>query len=149
MGTSRDYVNEIPPEYADVPSELLQLLMQLGYVACGQGHPKSAATIFEGVAAVRPNTELPLIGLAVALLNQGKLKASCDLLIHCAGRMNPDNQLVKAIAGMIFRITGAQKESDIILDEVIESNSDPEAVALAKELKNDTFTLKKRRGVNY
>ena len=46
-----------------VQSEMVQLLMDIGYVATGRGFQSQANDIFNGIIAARPNSELPLIGL--------------------------------------------------------------------------------------
>ncbi|MDR0678672.1 MAG: hypothetical protein LBF24_00230 [Puniceicoccales bacterium] len=146
MGQEKSlYVNAIPAEFAEAKTEWLQLLMAVGYVACGQGRPSQAVIIFTGIAAVRPNSELPLIGLAVAQINQGKLTTACDTLVQRAAGINPDNQLVKAMAAMIFRMSGAVGASDRLLDEIIADGSDGGAVELACHLQTEDFRYLRRR----
>jgi hypothetical protein len=140
MNSTGQSSNEIPAEFAEVPSEVLQLLMQVGYVACGHGAPSLAKVIFEGIAAVRPNSELPLIGLAFAYIHMGKLVAACDILVNQATPINPDNQIIKAVAAMIFRISGEFKASDMLLDEVIADGTDFQALELARQLKKEDFS---------
>ncbi|MDR3317105.1 MAG: hypothetical protein LBS68_03520 [Puniceicoccales bacterium] len=144
--SSKQYVNEIPEKFADIKSEWLQLLMQIGYVACGQGKPTAAVSIFEAIAAVRPNSELPLIGLAVSLVNLGKLTAACDVLVERSAKINPNNQLAKTVAAMIFRMVKEFQASDILIDEIIADGTDPEAVNFAKNLKNENFIYLRSKG---
>jgi predicted Zn-dependent protease len=140
QGETVQYANAIPPEFVDVPSEWLQLLMQLGYVACGQGKPSQAKTIFDGIAAVRPNSELPIIGLAMALINLGKLSSASGLLMEKARPINPKNRIIGVLMAMIFRMSGEFGASDELLDEVIGENDDPEAVEFAIQLKKEDFS---------
>jgi hypothetical protein len=139
MESNQQYVNSIPPEFAEVSSEMLQLLMQVGYVACGQGWPSLSRIIFDGIAAVRPNSELPLIGLAFAHIHMGKLTAACDILVKQVAAINPANQIAKALAAMIFRMSGEFRAGDMLLDEVLADGSDPQAMALARHLKTENF----------
>ncbi|MDR0727585.1 MAG: hypothetical protein LBF26_01665 [Puniceicoccales bacterium] len=145
MGSTGHFSGEIPTEFAGVPSGVLQLLMQVGYVACGHGAPSLAKVIFEGTAAVRPNSELPLIGLAFAYIHMGKLTLACDILANRAAAINPDNQIVKAVAAMIFRMSGEFKASDMLLDEVIADGTDPQAMEFARQLKGEDFSYLRRR----
>jgi hypothetical protein len=135
---------ETPAEFAEVSSEVLQHLMQVGYMACGHGAPSLAVAIFKGIAAVRPNSELPLIGLAFACIHMGKLTAACDILVNQATPINPDNQTIKALAAMIFRMSGEFKASDTLLDEVIADGTDPRAVEFAQQLKKEDFSYLRR-----
>jgi hypothetical protein len=139
------YACEIPEKFAEVRSEWLQLLMSVGYVACGQGRPSQAAVIFEGIAAVRPDSELPLIGLAMAQINLGKLMPAADTLLKRATKLNPGNQLVKALAAMTLRMAGLIDESDQILDAVIADGTDGCAIDLARNLKNEDFKYLRKK----
>jgi hypothetical protein len=145
MGAVGHSPNEIPVEFAEVSSEVLQLLMQVGYVACGRGMPSLAKVIFEGIAAVRPNSELPLIGLAFTYIHMGKLTAACDILVNRATPINPSNQIIKAMAAMVFRISGEFRASDTLLDEVVADGTDPEAVELARQLRGEDFSYLRRK----
>ncbi|MDR2677569.1 MAG: hypothetical protein LBB26_03335 [Puniceicoccales bacterium] len=145
MGSTGQNSGEIPAEFAEVPSKILQLLMQVGYVACGCGTPSLAKVIFEGIAAVRPNSELPLIGLAFVYIHMGKLTVACDILVNQATPINPNNQIIKAMAAMIFRISGEFTASDALLDEVIANGTDPQAVEFARQLKGEDFSYLRRK----
>jgi hypothetical protein len=138
-GEAVQYANEIPPEFADVQSQWLQLLMEIGYVACGQGKPSQAKIIFNGIGAVRPNSELPIIGLAMALINLGKLTAAGDVLMRKARPLNPKNRIINVLMAMIFRMSGEFGPSDELLDEVIQENDDLEAANFAAQLKKEDF----------
>jgi predicted Zn-dependent protease len=145
-GQGADSSEAIPPEFAPLRAEWLQLLMQLGYVACGQGKPNQARTIFEGIAAVRPNSELPLIGLSMALINLGKLTEALELLVKRAAVLNPKNQMVHAMCAMIYRMSGAMEESDLLLDGVLADGTDPESCEFARQLKTENFAYLRSRG---
>ncbi|MDR2030408.1 MAG: hypothetical protein LBP65_03015 [Puniceicoccales bacterium] len=138
--------SKIPSAFVSLRAEWLQTLMQLGYVACGQGKPSMARKIFEGIAAVRPNSELPLIGLSMALINQGKLSDALELLVKKAMPLNPNSQIVKVMCVMIYRMTGAFAESELLIDEVVQDGTDPEATAFALQLKTEDFAYLRSRG---
>ncbi|MDR1456744.1 MAG: hypothetical protein LBI34_01655 [Puniceicoccales bacterium] len=145
MNSAQHSTDVVPTEFMEVQSEVLQLLMQVGYVACGHGFPSLAKVIFEGIAAVRPNSELPLIGLAFSYIHIGKLTSACDILVNQAARINPNNQTIKAVAAMIFRISGEFKASDTLLDEVIADGTDPQAMEFARQLKTEDFSYLRRK----
>jgi predicted Zn-dependent protease len=143
--SAEQYVNEIPEEFSDVRSDWLQLLMELGYVACGCGKPSHAEAIFTGIVAVRPNSELPLIGLAVTLASFGQLSDARKVLLELAAKINPENQLVKVLAAMFAGMSGSKSECDSLLDDVEENGTDSEAVALAKHLRVEDFQFLRKK----
>ncbi|MDR2341215.1 MAG: hypothetical protein LBD72_02725 [Puniceicoccales bacterium] len=145
MGSSGHSSIEIPEEFAEASSDVLQLLMQAGYVACGCGVPSLAKVIFDGIAAVRPKSEQPLIGLALAYIHMGKLAAACDVLVNRATPISPGNQIIKAIAAMVFRISGEFAASDRLLDDVIADGTDPQAIEFARQLKVEDFSYLRRK----
>ena len=51
------------------PDEV-QLLTALGFAAAGAGLWRNAASVFEGLARLRPHRAFPYIGQAVVLLNR-------------------------------------------------------------------------------
>jgi hypothetical protein len=137
---------EIPNGFTAARAEWLQLLMQIGYAACGRGRPAQALAIFEGIAAVRPNSELPLIGLSMALVNGGKLSAALKLLTEEALPRNPKSQITKVMCGMIHRMAGQFAVSDRLLDEVVADGTDAEATEFARQLKTENFSYLRSRG---
>ncbi len=53
----------------NIHNELSNKLAQTAYMACFGGLPEKALTIFEGIAAVRPNNVNALMGLAATHIN--------------------------------------------------------------------------------
>jgi len=54
--------------------------MEIRYVAVGRGLQSHAEDIFNGLAAARPESELPLVGLAVCKMNFGDFASARDSL---------------------------------------------------------------------
>ena len=71
-----------------VDTNLLQGLMQAGYLATGDGRFTEARTIFKGLTAVRPTSEHPWLGLAVTEMSAGEF-AAADEAIAQAKLRNP------------------------------------------------------------
>jgi Tfp pilus assembly protein PilF len=117
-----------------VKSEVVQLLMEVGYVAVGRGLQPQADAIFEGVIAARPNSELPLIGLAVSKINFGALTEAAKILSERALAINPDSGMAKSFLAMISKSLGAKSEADDLARYVVETSDDPTAKALAESI---------------
>jgi hypothetical protein len=75
----------------------------------------------------------------------GNLSAACELLVRKAAVINPQNQLVKTLLAMIYRITGEMGGSEQLLDEVIDDGGDVVAVEFAKHLKTENFEYLRSR----
>lgn len=117
-----------------VQSEMVQLLMDIGYVATGRGFQSQANDIFNGIIAARPNSELPLIGLAVNNLNFGNFIEAAKILSERALVINPYNGTAKCFLAMAVRSLGGKAEAQQLLEEVANNNTDTVSQELAKGL---------------
>jgi hypothetical protein len=118
-----------------VPSELMQLLMELGYVAVGRGFQTRAQDIFDGIIAARPNSELPLIGAAVCRINFGDFVGGAKILAEQALKINPDSGAAKCFLAMAIKEIGGKREADELVGQVIETCEDPVAKKLAESMR--------------
>jgi hypothetical protein len=114
-----------------VPSELMQLLMELGYVAIGRGLQRQAAAIFNGVTAARPRSELPLVGLAVNGINFGNFLDASKILIE-ALKINRNSGIAKCFLAIAVKALGGTSHANDLAREVVEECDDPAAKALAE-----------------
>jgi Flp pilus assembly protein TadD len=118
----------------DIDTDRVQLLMEIGYLAGGHGYPAESETIFEGIRAMRPQSELPVIGLAVAKMNAGHHQEAARILWEEALAINPESDLARSFLGLVLKLSGLQSESRTILEEVVAADRQPEAVNMAKSL---------------
>jgi predicted Zn-dependent protease len=114
-----------------VASEVLQMLMEIGYVAIGRGFQEQAEKIFTGIAAARPRSELPLIGLAVTHLNFGDFAGASRILLEQALVANPNSGLAKCFLAVSMRALGANNEANWLAGEALKAECGPETKALA------------------
>ena len=117
----------------EVETSLIKLLMELGYVATGQGLHTEAEVIFTGVRAARPKSEYPLIGLAITKMNAGEYEEAIRLLEE-ARELNPSNWLSASFLGLAFKLKGEQAKSRAILEEVLQNAQQKEAINMAQAL---------------
>lgn len=115
-------------------TELPKLLMEIGYVATGSGRSREAETIFQGLCAWRPKSELPWIGLAIARLNRGKTDEARKILEDEALKRAPDSDLAKCFLGLTLRQAGHRAESFEMLRQVSEHGRDETARVMAENL---------------
>jgi tetratricopeptide (TPR) repeat protein len=122
--------------FGSIPSNLLQILTEVGYMAAGCGWRQQAESIFNGIIAVRPESEFPWISYAIAKISVGQLSEAFEMLTKRALVLNPRNDLAKAFLGLILSRVGSHKISEHFLHQVVDENQTPEAVQLAKEVLN-------------
>lgn len=116
-----------------IDSELVRLLMRTGYLAAWNGFHKEAVAIFDGVAAVRPESDIPLIGGAVVAILTGNLEMAASTL-DGALAINPDSAMALAHQGCVLRLQGREDEGLEILRSVEAQTEDVEAAAMARNV---------------
>lgn len=92
-----------------IQSELVRLLMRIGYAAAWQGLHKEAVAIFEGVGAVRPESEVPIIGASVVAMIAGNHDVAVQVLKEGALDLNPDSDLARVHLGVALRLRGDEE----------------------------------------
>ncbi|HSJ01066.1 MAG: tetratricopeptide repeat protein [Verrucomicrobium sp.] len=117
-----------------IDSELVRLLMRIGYLAAWNNLYKEATTVFDGVQAVRPESEIPIIGTAAVAILEGKLEVAVKSLEGGALKLNPGSDLARAHLGCALRLQGRESDGTTLLKEVAESTNDPNARAMAENL---------------
>ena len=114
-----------------IDSELVRLLMRVGYTAAWNGLHKEAIAVFDGVGAVRPESEVPVIGAAVVAMLSGNDDVAVKTLEEGALKLNPDSALARAHLGVALRLRGDEDEGMTILREVAAQTTDADAARMA------------------
>lgn len=117
-----------------VDSELVRLLMRIGYLAAWNGLYKEAIAVFDGVQAVRPESEVPVIGAAVVAMLSGNPEVAIRTLQEGALTLNPGSDLARAHLGCALRLQGREDEGMAILREVAATSTQADARAMAASL---------------
>lgn len=111
----------------------VQLLMEIGMVAAGNGLFADAEAIFNGVQAIRPESELPLVGRAIIRMQVKKYPEALFLLRE-AMEKNPESDLAMSFLGAALHLSGMNQASREVLGQVVDAGGNPQAVELAKSL---------------
>ncbi|MDR3143716.1 MAG: hypothetical protein LBT57_02635 [Puniceicoccales bacterium] len=120
--------------FRDIPSDLLQVLTEIAHIAAGCGWQQRAEAIFDGIIAVRPESESPWIAYALAKISMGQLAEAFEMLTKRALVINPKSDLAKAFLGLILSRIGSRGLAEYFLNQVIDKNEIAEAVQIAKEI---------------
>lgn len=90
----------------DVERKLLSLLMEVGHIAGAYGLTVDAEVIFEGLAAVRPQSPYPVIGKAVVFLNRGEPQAAVNVLEKANFSDDEEGDLGRAFLALALNAAG-------------------------------------------
>ena len=118
----------------NISTDDLKILMEAGFLAANGGMTKHAQKIFEGVLAVRPDSEYAYIGQAVTLLAANQHDDAIKILRDEALRINPDCLQAKMILAMTLKMAGRGGECDRVVDQLHRSGDNA-----AKEFANSLF----------
>lgn len=114
-------------------TEQIQRLMEVAMVAAGNGLATDAETIFQGIAAVRRDSELPLVGRAFLSMNRGRFPEAIDLLQQALEKQ-PDSELALGFLGAALKFSGMNQAAEQVLEQVSGHGNNKAAVALADSL---------------
>ena len=109
----------------------LSLLMDAGFVAAAMGMTAKAIVIFSALRLVRPDSEAPILGLALTFVNMGRFRDAAQLLSEDGLKKNPDSDLLRAMLGLTFQLAGREEEAAKLFDAVMKADREPTAVKLA------------------
>ncbi|MDR1457823.1 MAG: hypothetical protein LBI47_03185 [Puniceicoccales bacterium] len=129
--------SDTPKSDLSISTEMVQCLMEIGYVAIGRGFQSQAINVFKGIIAARPSSELPLIGLAVCKLNFGYIIEAAKILAEQALRLNPNSGIAKCFLAIAVKALGNEQEACDLMHHVCDdATSDPVAKAMAESFLN-------------
>lgn len=114
--------------------ETVRLLMRLGYWSVWHGLYREAATLFSGAQAARPQSEIPVLGMAVLALALNKPEAAVELLRDQAKALNPASELVEAHLGCALRLAGEEAAGLALLQRLALQGTDANARLMATNL---------------
>jgi predicted Zn-dependent protease len=115
----------------NVNSDVVRQLMEVGYLAAGRNLAPFAERIFAAIEAVRPDSDAPAVGRAMALLNAGE-PAEAVATLRAAAAKFPQSETVKSFLGLALQMAGMNQESTTVLRDVLDKGSDPKAKAMAE-----------------
>ncbi|MBI2346574.1 MAG: tetratricopeptide repeat protein [Deltaproteobacteria bacterium] len=116
-----------------IEREHLGLMMEAGYILVGMQRFKEAREVFEGLIAMAPESELPLVALASVDFCQGKFTEACRRYKK-ALQMNPTSMFAKAYLGEALFFMGKRTEAIAALKEATVGDTEGKAAAFAKAL---------------
>jgi len=104
---------------AEAREDLVGSLTAVGFLAGGHGLFDEALTIFEGVAALRPESASPVIGKAVTHIYRKQPEAAVRILEVEGLQAHPNNADIKVFLGLSLRLSGHRGRGDLVLQDVL------------------------------
>ncbi|OYT70881.1 MAG: hypothetical protein CFK52_09660 [Chloracidobacterium sp. CP2_5A] len=118
----------------------LRAVLEAGYVLRDVMRYDEAATVFQGVAALRPDLELPCLALASVFIRQGELERAQELCESVLAR-RPDSLHAQTQRGEILLYRGARAEGEEALRAVVAQGGDSPHAATARALLDASAAL--------
>lgn len=129
------YSGDIDAEKLGLNKEMIKLLYEIGVTGIWLNEIADARVIFDGLKALRPQNELPVLGLALIAFAEGNLDKSIEMIVKEALVINPRNDIVKAYLALAIQAKGGlEGEYTEICENIISHNEDKTAVTLAKSI---------------
>jgi hypothetical protein len=120
-----------------IDSELLKLLMEVGFMATNSGRLSEAATIFKGLTRARPQSVYPRIGLGCVAMGSGQFAQAVEILKQAPVKADGERDLCQGFLGMALKLGGFEEECRSVLGQLQSEGQNEVAVRMAgKLLKN-------------
>jgi hypothetical protein len=118
----------------ETSAEVVRLLLRIGYWSLWNGLYAEAAALFNGAKAARPESEVPVLGMAVLAMVMQQPDSAVQLLRDKALSLNPQSELVQAHLGCALRLAGREAEGQEILSRLATTGREPDARLMAANL---------------
>jgi predicted Zn-dependent protease len=119
---------------AEVPTEMIRLLIDIGYVSTGSGRKRDAENIFESVIAARPKQESSFITYSFMRMVFGEYVEASNLLVERALKINPKSEMAQVFYGLLLYQVGRKGESNMVLTSIVDNGKDEDAYRLAESI---------------
>lgn len=130
-------MQKVDPAILGVDDELLDLLYEIAfYGMCRSYFPQSEA-ILTGYFAVKPESERLHIAMGLYCISVSHFEDAVKIFRDDVLKTNPQSDYAKAFLGMAYKHLNKTEEAKKVLNEILNANRVPEAVALAKVLLED------------
>ena len=110
----------------NVATELVQILAQIGYMACFKGHVDKGQTIMDGVEANCDGQPAAKVGVAIARIYGGRHDDAITILRDDVLSVDPDNTTALCFLGMALADSGKSKEAQSLFQQLSEKGNEDE-----------------------
>lgn len=111
----------------------LALMMECGYILTGMRRFPEAREVFEGIAVLAPESEIPIVAIGSVAFCEGKFKEAVKYY-QKALTVEPASAFAKAYLGESLFFQGEPEEARRLLEGVVAQDGDGKAGVFAKTL---------------
>lgn len=108
----------------EISTEMIQLLSQVGYLACFNGDVERGQIIMDSVEKNCQGQSAALIGVAISRIYAGAYDEACRILKDSVLNQEPENMTAKCFLGMALCESGNTAEAAELFNEIIEKGGD-------------------------
>lgn len=108
----------------DISTELIQLLSQVGYLACFNGDVESGQRIMDSVELNCQGQPAALVGVAISRIYAGQYTEAIKILKESVVNKDPENMTAKCFLGMALSESGEVDEAIRLFEEIIEKGGE-------------------------
>lgn len=117
-----------------IESNLLKLLMEMGFLATNFGRLREATTIFTGLTHARPQSVYPKIGLGCVAMGAGQYSQAVEILENAPSQDAGERDLCQGFLGMALKLGGFNDECRNVLTRLQSEGENQVAVRMAGKL---------------
>lgn len=108
----------------EISTEMIQLLSQVGYLACFNGDVENGQMIMESVEDNCNGQAAALIGVAIARIYAGQFKEAAVILKDKVLTVEPDNMTAKCFLGISYFESDDKEAARGLFNEIIENGGE-------------------------
>ena len=108
----------------EINTDMIQLLSQVGYLACFNGDIDKGQLIMDSVEEYCSGQSAALVGVAISRIYAGQYTDAIRILKESVLVLEPDNMTAKCFLGMALSESGTTDEAIDLFNEIIEKGGE-------------------------
>ncbi|MCK5725546.1 MAG: tetratricopeptide repeat protein [Thiotrichaceae bacterium] len=108
----------------EISTEMIQLLSQVGYLACFNGDIEKGQLIMDSVEENCQGQSAALIGVSISRIYAGQYEDAIRILKEGVLVTEPENMTAKCFLGMALSESGGSDEAIAVFEEVIQKGGE-------------------------
>ncbi len=113
-----------------ISGDVIQLLSQIGYLACLKGDAHNGQMIMDSVEHYSSGHPSAMIGVAISRIYAGQYVDAISTLRNKVLNIEPDNMTAKTFLGIALSESGESEEAFSLFREIVtKGNADNRAIA--------------------
>jgi len=108
----------------EISTEIIQLLSQVGYLACFNGDVDKGQLIMDSVEENCNGQSAALVGVAISRIYAGQYEDAIRILKENVLTVEPDNMTAKCFLGMALSESGDVDEAMSLFNDIVENGGE-------------------------